>query len=276
MKRYSSKEITLIYNNVRKGSTYKDICKLIYKDLDIIRTPNAIQQKCASLGIKSLNKQKLTNIEFVNILKEKNIRALSRYIGSNIKVKLQCNIDNTIWYTTPNSIINLHTGCPICNIVNRTKKHEQFIKEMSLINPNIEILSKYITVNTKIKCKCLIDQHVWEVIPDSLLHDHGCPVCAARNRVGLYQNMTKAELDVLPYPLYLYKVKLQFEDEIFYKFGLTMNEDRSRYKDYNPYKVIEELSFEELDAWTAKCKEAKLISNYEPIHHFGGWTECYT
>lgn len=39
--------------------------------------------------------------------------------------------------------------------------------------------------------------------------------------------------------------------------------------------MVEEISFEEHDAWTAICKEKKLVSNYIPFHHFGGWTECY-
>ena len=157
----------------------------------------------------------------------------------------------------------------------KTKLHRQFIEEVSLTNSTIVVLAEYINNKTKIKCKCIICEYIWYPIASSLIQGYGCPKCALKKHPGAYQQMTKVEADALPYPLYLYKVKLQFEDEIFYKFGLTKNVDRSRYNKYKPYTVIEELSFEELDAWAAKCKEAKLVSNYEPIFHFSGWTECY-
>lgn len=59
----------------------------------------------------------------------------------------------------------------------RKLTHEEFLKRLQQISPNIEILGTYINCRTKIKCKCKLDGHEWEVFPKSLLAGHGCPKC---------------------------------------------------------------------------------------------------
>lgn len=156
--------------------------------------------------------------------------------------------------------------------ISKTKTHKQFCSE---IKDTIKVISTYTVASNNIEVKCTICAHEWAPIAHSLYQGYGCPVCARYNHGGAYQCMTREQADVLGYPLYLYHVKLQFEDEIFYKYGLTKNANRSRYRQYNQYKVIKEISFEKYDAWTAICKEKELKSNYVPNHHFNGWTECY-
>lgn len=58
----------------------------------------------------------------------------------------------------------------------RKKTHQEFIKQMNIINSNIEILSQYQNNKTKVACKCKICNHEWEARPDNLLH-WGCPKC---------------------------------------------------------------------------------------------------
>lgn len=68
---------------------------------------------------------------------------------------------------------------------------EEIKERLKEINPNVEILNdKYIGNFTKLKCKCLIDSHEWEVTWDNLSHNRGCPVCSGRalhdgNRLSL-------------------------------------------------------------------------------------------
>lgn len=59
----------------------------------------------------------------------------------------------------------------------KKKTHEQFIDELSKINSNIKILGEYINTNTKISCKCLIDDYEWYTTPHLLLGKVGCPKC---------------------------------------------------------------------------------------------------
>ena len=64
------------------------------------------------------------------------------------------------------------------------KTHEEFIKELELINPNIEVLGKYTRALNNIEVRCKIDNHIWNPTPANLLslssngHSRGCPVCS--------------------------------------------------------------------------------------------------
>lgn len=60
----------------------------------------------------------------------------------------------------------------------KRKTHNDFIKEINIKNPNIEILSVYINAKTKVKCKCKIDGYEWEAVPNNLLNNKGCPKCS--------------------------------------------------------------------------------------------------
>lgn len=65
----------------------------------------------------------------------------------------------------------------------KKKTNEEFIDELSKINPNIKILEEYKGSKTKILCKCLICGNIWESKPNSLLCKHGCPECGNRHRI---------------------------------------------------------------------------------------------
>lgn len=66
------------------------------------------------------------------------------------------------------------------------------IKErLLIINPNIEILSnEYLNNSAKLKCKCLIDNHIWSPTWGTLQTKEGCPKCRSKliggiNRIAL-------------------------------------------------------------------------------------------
>ena len=63
----------------------------------------------------------------------------------------------------------------------KRKTHEEFIEEISVKNPNIEILGKYINSREKIKVRCKNCGHIWEVRANHLIQGTGCPTCY-RNR----------------------------------------------------------------------------------------------
>lgn len=131
--------------------------------------------------------KKLTHEEFVNRIKlmHPEIEFVSKYINAKTRIKCKCKICDYCWETTPDSL-NQGCGCPNCaNKIKRKcklKKHEIFVKELSSINPNIEVLEKYTNARTKIKIRCLIDNHIWYATPDNLLHGYGCPKCAGKCR----------------------------------------------------------------------------------------------
>ena len=65
----------------------------------------------------------------------------------------------------------------------RKKTHEEFVEELSKINPNIEVLGEYKDSRTGIKCKCKVcgymgdDKKDWTPRPDKLLSRGECPGC---------------------------------------------------------------------------------------------------
>lgn len=70
----------------------------------------------------------------------------------------------------------------------RKRTHEEFIKLMQSIHPNIQVLGTYKGGHIKIKCRCTIDGHIWEAEPASLLSGRGCPICGEKQRI---QKQTK-------------------------------------------------------------------------------------
>lgn len=130
-----------------------------------------------------MSRKRKTNKEFLEQLKKinTNIEVLTPYISDKDKVLCRCKIDGNEWYITPNHLLKGH-GCKVCFDNRRsqvfTRSHEEFIEKMNSINPKIEILNKYINSKTYIKCKCKIDNYIWETKPSILLNNHGCPECS--------------------------------------------------------------------------------------------------
>lgn len=59
----------------------------------------------------------------------------------------------------------------------KKKTHEEFIKELKSIQPNIRVIGEYITSSQKVKCNCLVCDNIWEAKASHLLRGHGCPHC---------------------------------------------------------------------------------------------------
>lgn len=57
------------------------------------------------------------------------------------------------------------------------KTHEQYLKDVEKINPNIEVLGIYVNAYTKILHRCKIDGYEWYTKPNSILSGYGCPKC---------------------------------------------------------------------------------------------------
>lgn len=123
-------------------------------------------------GIKKTHDNFLQRMNNIN----PNINILGSYKNTSTKILCHCKICSHEWEALPNSLLKNH-GCPKCNIERKKKTHDEFINEISVINPNITILDKYSGINSKILCKCNICEYKWNPVPDSLLHGHGCPRC---------------------------------------------------------------------------------------------------
>ncbi len=114
-----------------------------------------------------------------------NIEVIGEYIGANVKTLHCCKLCCNKWMARPNHILQ-GRGCPECALLiisNKTKKsHEQYVKEVAQINPNIEVIGMYNGALTKIAHRCKIDGcgYKWEAYPTHILNNSGCPICGIK------------------------------------------------------------------------------------------------
>lgn len=121
--------------------------------------------------------KKKTHEEYVEEVKNinSNIEVIERYNGANTKILHKCLLDGYEWKATPHNILK-GRSCPKCSKhIKRTQ--EIYIKELSLINPNIKVLDEYITNATPILHKCIIHDVKWKATPVNILRGHGCRKC---------------------------------------------------------------------------------------------------
>lgn len=64
--------------------------------------------------------------------------------------------------------------------MSRKKTHDEYVAEVAIINPDIEVVGVYINNSTKILHRCKIDGYEWYTKPNILLSGCGCPMCAGK------------------------------------------------------------------------------------------------
>ena len=127
-----------------------------------------------------------------------NIEVVDQYVGNRIKILHRCKIDQYEWSAAPYNIL-LNKGCPKC-AGNIKRTHDQYMRDVAVINNNIKVVGAYINLQTPILHICKIDGHQWLAKPNNILHGKGCPVCAG--------NMSKTHTD---YIKELYRVNPNIE-----------------------------------------------------------------
>lgn len=140
---------------------------------------------------KCSKKYHRTHDEYVNDVKSinPNLDVVDTFIDVKTKIRHRCLIHNIEWMTTPDSVLNSMGLCSQCikelSIRRFTKTHEQYVQELSIVNPNIEVVGNYSKASEHIRHKCKICNHEWMTTPSNLLSGHSCPMCNISN--GEYQ-----------------------------------------------------------------------------------------
>lgn len=106
-------------------------------------------------------------------------------------------------------------GCAYC--AKRKKKTQQeYIEELDLKKPTIEVLGTYNGLKAKILHKCKVCKHEWEVIPDNLLNrKNGCPKCGKRAKLtneDFLEKLDKINPNIKPldeYVSHIHKMRFQ-------------------------------------------------------------------
>lgn len=64
----------------------------------------------------------------------------------------------------------------------RRSTHEEYIKKVAKINPDIEVLGNYVNSREKILHRCRIDGYEWMVDPNHIVSGTGCPLCSKKTK----------------------------------------------------------------------------------------------
>ena len=117
------------------------------------------------------------------------------YEGGKIKHPITCTCGHT-WDIIYSNLKSGH-GCPECKKKSLSAKNkgrntqiplttEEFLVRLSTVRDDVEILGEYVRSNQKVKTRCKVCNHEWNVRPAHLMSNSRCPECNRRN----YNNRT--------------------------------------------------------------------------------------
>jgi glutaredoxin len=136
---------------------------------------------CPQCGLISrVSKRTKTHEQFVEEVRNINpdITVVGTYKNSHTKIEFRCK-EGHKWITTPNNVLSGKTCLTCANIqssLRQRKSHEQFVKELKNIHPDITVIGEYVNSNTKIEFMCS-KGHIWKSAPSNLLSGCSCPFC---------------------------------------------------------------------------------------------------
>ena len=143
----------------------------------------------AGVGCEECRKEKFrqvrckTHEQYVSEVEEVNpdVVVVGRYMDAKTPIEYYCKKHHIFWTTYPDNILK-SCGCEECGkekIGNKNRKtHDEYLKELNEINPNIEVVEYYNGTNTPILHRCKIDNYKWTAAPANILSGKGCPKCA--------------------------------------------------------------------------------------------------
>ena len=90
-------------------------------------------------------------IELYNI--NTNIQVIGQYINALTPILHKCLIDENEWYAAPANLLS-GQGCPACKVRFLSDKfrktHEQYVEELAIANPDVEVIGEYVNAKTNI------------------------------------------------------------------------------------------------------------------------------
>lgn len=102
---------------------------------------------------------------------------LGEYKNSRTKIKVRHNECGYIYEVTPNHFFN-GTRCPQCNKPDYKQNQDLFIQKVQeLVGNKYSFLEKYISNQTKIRCRHNICGYEWDVQPNNFFNGTRCPKC---------------------------------------------------------------------------------------------------
>lgn len=87
------------------------------------------------------------------------------------------------------------------------KTHEEYVRELAIKNPNLEVIGMYIDAKTKIKHRCKKHNVIWDISPSNALKNQGCVKCKyeklSSNQLKSHEQYLKEVVEKNPHVLVL-------------------------------------------------------------------------
>lgn len=199
---------------------------------------------CKYCGIDRIKEKKTNDYEqYVKQLHDinPNIVCIGKYKNKTTQVLHRCLIDGYVWETVPSYLLS-GRGCPKCS--NKlTITDEIFKDKVQEINPDIEVIDKYINARTQMFFRCKTCGNEWKTTPEIIMVGCGCPICKESHGEREIRNWLNSN-------------HIQFESQK--KFDGCRRERKLPFDFYLPdYNLIIEYDGKQ---------------HYQPVNYFGGET----
>lgn len=95
--------------------------------------------------------------------------------------------------------------------MSRRKTHEEYVQEVAVMNPSVEVVGEYINSGTKLMHFCKIHNVYWESIPTNILKGAGCNIChvekckakKTRSNEDYLQALINNNINIIPLESYV-------------------------------------------------------------------------
>lgn len=140
------------------------------------------------IGFKVCNQE--TFVKAMQIINP-NITILSEYINSSAPVKFLCECGK-VHKKSPNELLN-GSRCRKFIGSSTPKKKDEFLRKLSDINNQIEMIDEYIDANTKVKFRCICGREFYKTPSQMIRSNPLCPKCA-NNRLTASEVIQKIKI----------------------------------------------------------------------------------
>ena len=116
----------------------------------------------------------MTTDEFVSRMEAVNpdIQIMGSYETSNKRINVRCKQCGYEWAAVPSSLLS-GDGCRKCGTIKAHEKflksHDDFVRSVNKINPNVEVVGQYMGRHNPVHARCKICGYEWDPIASSLL-----------------------------------------------------------------------------------------------------------
>ena len=123
-----------------------------------------------------------------------NVKIIGKYKNMRTPILTQCKLCGNVWEANVVSLCQ-GSGCFYCKKNKPRKEHETYIKQLSKVQPNLEIISKYISDSDFITYRCTTDGYIGKAKAGKLLSLQKRCTCCSKRKLHDSQCLTQENFE---------------------------------------------------------------------------------